>query len=479
MVAMSARSKTARRIVAAVCLAAAAAVLAIVLRPDDRRAPHLTACTLFDRVHARCGSVTVPEDPESPHGASVALRVAVLPSTTKPAAGALFYLEGGPGGAATDAALQVNDLFAQVQRTRDVVLVDQRGTGGSAALRCPPGRVGAADATAVTRYLARCFSRLGSRATSLLTTAVAADDLDAVRRALGYGRIDVYGVSYGATLGQELMRRHPDAVRSAVLDGASLPGVHVFQAESRNAQRSLDAILARCAVVPGCRRAYPHTRDELTRLLRSRPRRVTVESGTVELTSADIAETVAVLSETPVGAAAIPYTIDEAARGNFVPLTHVFAADVGTLLDPRARLAMTWVILCSEPWAAADAGATTRAARGYFGPAAVARARLLDRACRDVPRGREPADAAEGASSRIPVLFLAGSADPLDPPANLRGWRRTFPKGRLVVVPGAGHGVLDEGCTAALLARFVARGSAAGLDASCARRSVAQPFVIG
>jgi pimeloyl-ACP methyl ester carboxylesterase len=476
---MSTHSGTIRWVVAAVCAVAAAIALAAVLRPGGGDSSRLTGCTLFDRVPARCGRVAVPADPSSPHGASVDLQVAVLPSTAKPAAGALFYLEGGPGGAATEAALEVNDLFARVQRTRDVVLVDQRGTGGSAPLACPAGRVAAADAPAVTRYLARCFARLGSHATSLLTTSVAADDLDAVRRALGYGPIDIYGGSYGATLGEELMHRHPDAVRSAVLDGASLPTVRVFQAGSRNAARSLDHILARCTADRACRSAYPHPGAELARLLARKPRRVTIESGVVDLTPDDIATTVAVLSQTPAGAAAIPYAVDEAAHGDYVPIARAFDENVGKLLDPRARLAMTWVILCSEPWASADAGATARVGAGYFAHAAVARARLLDRACRVVPRGRVPADSAKIALSHIPVLLLAGSDDPLDPPTNLRGWPRAFPDGRLVVVPGGGHGVLADGCTAALVARFVARGSAAGLDASCARRPVSRPFQIG
>ena len=117
----------------------------------------------------------------------------------------------------------------------------------------------AADAAAVTAYLRRCFARLPADVT-LDSTGVAADDLEAVRRALGYHRIDLYGVSYGATLAQAFLARHGSSVRTATLDSGSLPGVRVFQAEPRNAERALAKVLARCRADRACRRAYPETR---------------------------------------------------------------------------------------------------------------------------------------------------------------------------------------------------------------------------
>jgi pimeloyl-ACP methyl ester carboxylesterase len=139
-----------------------------------------------------------------------------------------------------------------------------------------------------------------------------------------------------------------------------------------------------------------------------------------------------------------------------------------------------WATVCSEPWAAFDPSATARAGRGsYLRAAAVARADLFRRVCRVVPKGRVSADAGTAAVAHIPVLLLAGGADPLDPPANLVGWRRVFPQGRLVVVHGAGHGTIEYACIQTLVARFVDRGSAAGLDPTCARHVTLPPFVSG
>ena len=310
-------------------------------------------CTYGDRVNARCATV-------------IGLHVAIIPATRQPARGALVYLEGGPGGAATDAAVSVNEIFAKVSEFRDIVLVDQRGTGGSQSVACPQEHVRATDADAVASYLRRCFARLGG-GTRRLSTEAAAADLERVRRALGYGRIDLYGSSYGATLAQIYLRRFPRSVRTATLDGASLASIPVYELAGRNAERALEAQIARCLAQPACARAFPDTRADLTRVLARNPR-----------TADDLATTVAVLLRSPEDAARVPLLVHEAADGDGGPLAREFAAHVGAELDARSRLPMFWVTICNERWARFDVAATDRASRGsYLAHAAVARARLF------------------------------------------------------------------------------------------------------
>jgi pimeloyl-ACP methyl ester carboxylesterase len=446
--------------------------------PSDE--PRFVSCTYGGRVDGWCARLRVPVDPRKPRGRTISLRLAVVPATKRPAAGALFYLEGGPGGAATASTISVNAFFAAVGRNRDLVLVDQRGTGGSSRLSCPDGYVPGGDAGAVSAYLQRCLARLHADP-RLYTTSVAAADLEAVRRRLGYGRIDLYGGSYGATLAQAYVRRYPKSVRTVVLDGASLPDVRIYDASAHNAERALSVQLARCAAAPPCRRAYPDTRRQLSELLARPPRTVALATGKVVLRPNDIAWTLEWLSETAENATIIPFALDAAAHGDYTMLAATHAQLGGSNLDPLARLVPFWTILCSEPWAAFDPAATAREGRGsYLGGAAVARARLFRHACRAVPEGRVRAgDADSHRVVRTPVLLLAGGADPLDPAANLRGWRRVFPRGRLIVVPGAGHGTIEYACVQKLIARFVARGSAAELDPACARHVSLPPFVTG
>jgi len=441
--------------------------------------PAFRSCTYGGYVNGWCASVRVPEDPRRPAGPTIALNVAVLPATTHPVAGALFYLEGGPGGSATAAAIRVNAMFAEVGRRRDLVMVDQRGTGGSGAA-CPHGYVQGADAAAVTRYVRRCLRSLKGQP-RLDTTSVAADDLEAVRRALGYGRIDLYGGSYGATLAQVYLRRHPASVRTVVLDSGSLPDVRLYDVSPRNAERALDAQFARCAAQPACAHAYRHPRKQLSELLARPPRPIRLVSGRVVLRPDDVAWTVFWLSETAEGAALIPYALDSAVHGKYGVLAGVYASQLGgSNLDPLARLLPFWVILCFEPWGSMDPGATARDGSGsYLAAAALARARLFRRTCRVVPKGRVPPASARLEVARAHVLLLTGGDDPLDPVANLNGWRRVFPNGRLVVVPGAGHGTIEYACVQKLVARFVERGTAAGIDTNCVRHLPLPSFIVG
>ena len=404
-------------------------------------------CTYGDRVNARCATV-------------IGLHVAIIPATRQPARGALVYLEGGPGGAATDAAVSVNEIFGKVSEFRDVVLVDQRGTGASQGVACPQEHVRATDADAVASYLRRCFARLGG-GTRRLSTEAAAADLERVRQALGYGRIDLYGGSYGATLAQVYLRRFPRSVRTATLDGASLASTPVYELSGRNAERALEAQIARCRAQPPCARAFPDTRADLTRVLARNPR--------TRRRPRDDGRRAAALARGR--RARAPARARGRRRRRCAAGAGVRRARGRRSSTRRSRLPMFWVTICNEGWARFDVAATARASRGsYLAHAAVARARLFRTACAAVPRQAETAGTGQPWSSSVPVLLLAGDDDPQDPPANLAGWRKTFPSGRLISVPGLAHGVIAYGCLRLVTARFVAAGSARGLDASCARR---------
>jgi pimeloyl-ACP methyl ester carboxylesterase len=439
----------------ALAVAVGAGLIWLGVRPQPWRPPsgkpEFAACTYYGYVSAWCADLPLR---------GTRLQVAVIPATDR-SEGALFYLEGGPGIPSTASAVQVNELFARVGRRRDLVMVDQRGTRGPP---CPAGHVPAQDAAAVTAYLRRCFARLHGDP-RLDTTTVAVDDLDAVRRALGYARIDVYGTSYGATVAQAYAQRHHAALRTMTLDSGSLPGVRIYEASARNAEHALDAVLARCHC--------PKVRGELGELLARPPRRVLIETGTVRLGPAEIAWTVNALSESAEGAARIPTVVRHAARGDYLSLARAYAERIGPDLDPRSRLPMVWVVLCSEPWAQFGTGG----GNSYLSAAVAARAHVFKRACRVVPKGRVSTEPAR--PMHVPVLLLAGGADPLDPPANLRGWRTLYPDGRLVVVAGAGHGVIQYPCIQALVAAFVAGGTARDLDAACVRRVRLPAFEIG
>lgn len=174
----------------------------------------------------------VPENRAEPNGRSIGLRVVVLPAPLEETARvAVAYLAGGPGGAATEQALAGGWQSSQLNTFRDLLLVDQRGTGGSK----PHG----GD---VTEY----------------GTRMAMDDLDAVRASLGYRQLDLIGGSYGATAAQVCLKLHPFSVRTLILLGASALDVPFFDRYAVNAQRALDQLAKLCASQAPCRKAFPH-----------------------------------------------------------------------------------------------------------------------------------------------------------------------------------------------------------------------------
>jgi len=205
-------------------------VLAVII-PAGAATTHelpLHGCTLPGGTKALCVRLGVPENRAQPGGRSISLRVAVVPARERPRQpDPLVYVTGGPGGSAVDGAAGMMPVFEGINAHRDIVLVDQRGTGGSNALECPMPRGPVDTERAVRAYISACLGGLEADPRQY-TTIPAMDDLAAVMKALGYKRVNLYGVSYGATAAQYVLARHPRLVRTAILDGATLLEPQLF-----------------------------------------------------------------------------------------------------------------------------------------------------------------------------------------------------------------------------------------------------------
>jgi pimeloyl-ACP methyl ester carboxylesterase len=307
------------------------------------------------------------------------------------------------------------------------------------------------------------------------TTTVAASDLDAVREALGYDTINLYGGSYGGTVAQYYLRQYPSRVRSVVLDGSAPVEIPLFEQTAANAQRALDLLFARCAADGRCASAFPGFAAEfeevLTRL-REEPvetRIVDPRTGRVVVVEADdfVAATHQFLMNAE-GTAAMPYYVHQAFLGRW-DLVVPAALTAQMQAFDNSRLAMAIVIKCSEAWARYDPEQTARQGAGSFeAELQVAGARSRAVACEASPRGVVPPNDAAAVQSPAAVLLLVGQADPQDPPAILVDASRNLPDSLTVVVPGHGHGVAHRGCLPDLMAGFLDAGTTRGLDASCA-----------
>lgn len=433
---------------------------------------------------ALCGSVVRPLDPERPKGPTIDVHFAVLPALARHKKDdPVFFFAGGPGQSAINLAGAVAPLLARLSNRRDIVLIDQRGTGRSAALACDevaPTRPlrESTDAQAQLVLLQQCRQRLQALPHGDLrqyTTTIAMQDTDAVRRALGAGRINLVGGSYGTRAALEYLRAYPAAVRRVVIDGVAPPDMALPASIGADAQAALEALLAWCAADPVCTARYPRLAEQWRTLLATLPRRVTLRHPVtlveepLEL-SADVVVTLARTAlYSPVLASALPLAVAEAGQGRLQPLLGLAAA-LGGSGSRRMALAqgMHFSVVCSEDLPRMPAAAAGSAAAGgnTFSD-------QYRRVCADWPRGDVPAAFYTLPPAGAATLLLSGGLDPVTPPRHgARVARALGAKARHVVVPNAGHGVMSLPCLRDAIFRFVDADSddaALALDADCAR----------
>ncbi len=427
----------------------------------------------------RCGSVQRLLDPAQPGGASIAVHFIVVPALARRRlADPVFLLAGGPGQSAISLAGPVSGLFQRLGNRRDLVFVDQRGTGRSAPLYCDEVRhaplAEQADPERQFARLAACRRQLQSLPHGDLrfyTTTLAMQDLEAVRQSLGAEQVNLVGASYGTRAALEYQRQYPARVRRLVLDGVAPPDMELPASSGLDAQAALDALFADCATNAACAAQHPNLRQTWTELLSSVPRPAQVahpltgEVQAVTVTRDMLRAAVRAPLYSPALASALPVAISEAAVGRFTALFGLNSVHA-TRNASRIAEGMHFSVLCSEDMARPDAAA---ALSRDFGDSGWRRAA---RVCADWPRGEVPAAFYSVPRAEAAVLLLSGGLDPATPPRH--GERIAAALGvnaRHIVVAHAGHGVLGIGCMRDVLYRFIAAAddaSALAVDANCA-----------
>jgi pimeloyl-ACP methyl ester carboxylesterase len=441
----------------------------------------LTPCTISGdlpiraEAEALCGTLTVPEDPFNPGGRQIDLRVAVVPAlASDPSPDPLFVLAGGPGDAATRFFAWLPGLYADVHARRDIVLVDQRGTGDSNALILPPvpDTTGLSVDQADTLLSAWAGDGLAALDADprMYTSTVAADDLEAVRIALGYDKIDLYGASYGGELAQYYLRQHGDHVRVAIMDGSTPLDVPVLEQIAANSDRAMNLLLSRCAEDSACHAAFPDVSNEWSALVAAFRQGVPVTDPATgeqrDATLADVGPSIHNALLTEAGAANLPLAIHLAAQGQLDRVNELVpSVEAAPASSP---LLMKHMILCSEAWARWDPSQVARRDPGGYAVAfqtewAESEAAL----CEYLPKGIVPADDGAPVVTDVPILWLTGDGDPQDPPANLSNVSDTQANCRVGVMPAHEHVVGHLGCAPSLIAAFLESGSTTDLDYSC------------
>ena len=425
---------------------------------------------------AECGRLEVLEDREAGAGRTIELKVVVLPALGRsPAPDPLFILAGGPGMPSSALAGLARAGMRRVRESREIVLVDQRGTGDLSPLRCDDIDADSTyfsfDQDLPAELLRGCLESFEADPRQY-TTPAAMDDLDDVRRALGYERINLWGGSYGTRAALVYLRRHPERVRAVVLDGVAPTGMRMPVHIGEDARRSVELMLEGCEEDPDCGAAFPGVRREYRELLarlEEAPEQVAVahpRTGEVlelELRRRDVLFLLRAALYSGDTTRLLPLVIDRAHGGDYAPLLALSEPLVEGVSEMNVPLLFS--VLCAEDVAwVTEEDRRRLGAEPFLGPAVL---EMWGPVCDFWPKGELPPGYHDPVVSDKPVLVLSGELDPVTPPRWGESAARHLSNSLHLVVPGAAHGASIHGCVPKLIARFLDDAGFEGLDTGC------------
>lgn len=439
-------------------------------------------------INARCGTLVRPENPADPASPTLDLHVAVVPALSlDQKMDPLVPIAGGPGQASTVFYASYAGAFEHIRRHRDIVLIDQRGTGKSAPMVCDSD-----DDILESQYSEELVKELTQECLDNLphdpryfTTSVAVEDLEALRIALGYEQFNVYGISYGSRVAQHYLRRFPTSTRSVILDGVTAPQISLGPGIAIDAQNVMNAILDRCLADPGCAERFPDIRTKLSELVSrlqqqsfdvSLPHPLTGEIEELAFSNFELAAALRLLSYHPSFVALLPLFIQQAYDGNYTPLAAQFLM-ISTNLEEALNLGMHNAVVCTEdgPYyddMEIDFDALKATYMGEF------QYLNLKTICSVWPAGVIDEGFKQPVSTDVPVLLLSGDLDPVTPPEYAEQAAINLTNSLHLVGQHQGHGQAMRGCFPTVMAQFIDQASVEALETECLERLHSMPFFL-
>jgi pimeloyl-ACP methyl ester carboxylesterase len=442
--------------------------------------------TWLATVSAQCGVLSVPEDPANPDGRQIELFVARIPALSgTPEPDPVVLISGGPGQATTELYLALRPAFEPLRREREIIVLDQRGTGRSNRLGCPSANADdleISDLEQLRTMVSTCVADLDDDP-RYYTTSVAVRDLERLRQALEVEEWNIYGISYGTRVAQHYLRRYPQRARAVIIDGVIPSELALGPAIATNAQASLEQILSRCAESAPCAAAFPDLPEKLETI------RARLAQGPVQVSMPDpisgqpvdrvfsdrhLQTAIRLMSYAPPTAALLPLQLNEAYNGNYAPLTAQAYMMIGELAESLS-FPMHNAVACTEDVPFFDSSELENLEATYLGTAVID---ALLTVCSVWPVGELDGDLKEPLVSSTPTLLLSGEADPVTPPAYAEQVLVNLSSARHLIGPGQGHGLAAVGCVPNLMRRFLQELDPLGLDAECLDREQPSPFFL-
>jgi pimeloyl-ACP methyl ester carboxylesterase len=453
----------------------------------------LTACRInagpgSPGIAARCGTLVRPLNPDDESLGTIDLSVAVVPALSlEPANDPLVPIAGGPGQSTISFYASWSPAFERVRQHRDILLIDQRGTGDSAAMVCDIEEdvVDGDFSEERTRELTQECLDVLPHDPRFFTTSAAVRDLEALRLALGYDTLNVYGISYGTRVAQHFARRYPDSTRTLIIDGVLPPQIPLGPDIATESQNAIDNVFARCVENAACNERFPDVRGDFLMLrgaLAEAP--VTVEyqhpvSGQRELTEFTddhLAGAIRLLLYNPRTVALLPLVISDAADGNFKPLAAQYNMVVDSLSD-SLNIGMHNAVMCTEdlPFVAWDLLDDEAINASYMGPVQLQAMRTM---CSVWPQGLIDDDLRTPLATDKPVLLLSGGADPITPAHFAELAAVDMSNSWHIVGENQGHGLAAVGCMPRIIGDFIATAMLEDDAAACLENAFVMPFFV-
>ena len=468
-------------------------LLVPVLASAEDRYAGLTDCELAAgggriTASARCGTFEVPENRSDPDGRQLELAYAVLPARAPRAQpDPVFFLAGGPGQSARETLPIMRHALRDINRERDLVFLDQRGTGGSNRLDCAFDDDEAAwldpSPDQLTDQLAECRRRWDADL-RFYTTSDGAGDLEALRERYGFEQINLIGGSYGTRMAQVYLRQYPDRVRSVILDGVVPTRLHLGAEHGLMLDRALQGLFTACAEQPRCAETFPDL-PESFRLLKERyhasdngplielthPR--TGEVMELPFTRPTLAGALRFLAYAPQTQTLIPKLVHEAATSGDPARLASQALIVTDQMTELIAIGLNFAVGCSEDWPGWPA--MPEQEDTLLGNSMK---EVYDAVCSDWPLGDRPDDFHQAFDSDVPILILSGELDPVTPPEYGDEAHAQFSNSLHLVARGRGHIVLTQPCISRIGTEFMTTASFDELDTSCMDRLGPEPFFL-
>ncbi|TLU65799.1 alpha/beta hydrolase [Thalassotalea litorea] len=418
---------------------------------------------------AECGFVEVPRKYQQPDEGRVRIHVSRVRSRSGETLPPLFVLAGGPGQAATELGRFIPTAFAAIIKRRDIIFVDQRGTGKSLPISCETASLATLQQT--TRALQSCRQKINPLL-GQLTTRVYVEDLESVRQYLGLDNITLWGGSYGTFSAQAYASAYPDAVDGMILDAVVSLDSQFLAEGAVYAQQALQRLVELCQENTGCQHAYPDWPQQLSAII-NRLNETPLSHGQLQgVTGLDLAQFIRTALYSPISASRIPMAVERAYNGDY-SMIQGLAMMAGSGASNSMYLGLTLGVLCQEH--ISEQGQEYAIAKGQKSFVKHSYFSFWQQACGTQDASLyQPFEAPE--AIEVPTLLLSGELDPVTPEQSAEQARKYLPNSTHLIIANSGHIVSYQGCVPNLIAEFLEQKSIAKPE--CAIRQGSLPFTL-